>query len=69
MLFVRMHLLTHSLTHSLLHPRTTLQYHNKRLFRPAYAPGPLVCPVTRPDHQPEGVLALEQVCGLGMRRG
>ena len=37
------------------------QYHNKRLFKPTFAPGPLVCPITRPDHQPEGVLALERV--------
>ena len=47
---------------ALLHVHVPMtQYHNKRLFKPTFAPGPLVCPITRPDHQPEGVLALERV--------
>ena len=37
-----------------------MQYHNKRLFQSAYSPQPFCYSVRRPDHYPEGLVALEQ---------
>ena len=36
-------------------------YHNKRLFLPAYSPRPFCYSIRRPDHYPEGLVALEQL--------
>ena len=37
-----------------------MAYHNKRLFLRAYSPVPFCYSIRRPDHYPEGLVALEQ---------
>ena len=37
-----------------------MAYHNKRLFLRAYSPRPFCYSIRRPDHYPEGLVALEQ---------
>jgi len=37
-----------------------MKYHNKRIFRSAYSPRPFCHSIRRPDHAPEGLVALEQ---------
>ena len=37
-----------------------MAYHNKRLFLSAYTPRPFCYSIRRPDHYPEGLVALEQ---------
>ena len=36
-----------------------MNFHNRKLFAPQYAPSPFVYAVRRPDHCPEGVLSIE----------
>jgi len=36
-----------------------MEYHNQKLFRPAYKPQPFCFAVRRPDHYPEGTVSIE----------
>ncbi len=36
-----------------------LRFHNRKLFKAAYAPRPFCYAIRRPDHYPEGTLSIE----------
>jgi hypothetical protein len=43
-----------------------MRYHDQKLFRPEYRPEGFCYAIRRPDHYPEGLLAIEDISGEGL---